>query len=296
MSLLTKSKNIRVLLFASQVAAACGLNRYQHPWKIMENMWKRYQHITYDKLKTQILNQNPDKSEISVGTEEDRCAALVNKYSQVKNAVQSIITKNDITPSDQKKDLHTTSTHLEKELNKAKKQGESKEDVELLKKFSQMSILCHHGNRGEEKIIHEHGITDNNKKFYKTVLGTCKNSTSDLPIYWGVGGRIDGFRNGILVEIKNRKNRFMFPLYDKIQIHCYMKLTGVESAILIQKLRGDAKEQTVQFDNNLWDSTVLPRMQIFADKYMKFISDESLKEVYLSLNNDDARNDFYNRL
>lgn len=54
-------------------------------------------------------------------------------------------------------------------------------------------------------------------------------------------GRVDGLSSDgdTVYEIKNRTNRFFVPGYDLDQLATYTKLTGAQSAVLVQQFHGD---------------------------------------------------------
>lgn len=121
-------------------------------------------------------------------------------------------------------------------------------------------------------------ILDNNNKFYKKMFGDG----------WGIGGRIDGIRDGELIEIKNRKSQLYDPLpnYDVLQLQCYMQLLDVQRATMIQCLSQSdgqvhTKETVVQRDDATWKNTVLPELQVFVDTLRKFMKDTLLQDRFL---------------
>ena len=116
-------------------------------------------------------------------------------------------------------------------------------------------------------------ITDNNDQFYKICLG-------EHPIKWGIGGKIDGFRDGVLVEIKNRKSKLYIPLpiYDIVQVQSYMQILNVQNAILIQCLitqygTHELKETNLKRDDLFWNKEVLPELILFIEALYEFSKD-----------------------
>ncbi len=74
-----------------------------------------------------------------------------------------------------------------------------------------------------------------------------------------VGGRHDGVigKDRVLTEIKNRVNRWLgVPGYERVQLHAYMAIFGVPSALLVEAFRGEIRHHPVEFDAQLWTSVV----------------------------------------
>lgn len=124
-------------------------------------------------------------------------------------------------------------------------------------------------------------VSDNNTHFYQKLLGT-------KPFTWGVCGRIDGFRDGELIEIKNRKSHIYNPLpqYDVIQLQCYMQILDLTKATLIQSLATEnntyqTHETVVLRDNTYWNDFLLPELTIVAHAMSKFINDTLLQDKFL---------------
>lgn len=97
-------------------------------------------------------------------------------------------------------------------------------------------------------------------------------------------GRVDGFADGALIEVKNRRNRFMTPVYDVIQIHCYMLMTGVKSATLVERLGDRTRETAIMWDNDLWKK-VEHKLKDFVENYRRFIVDPSAQNDYMAVAN-----------
>ena len=58
-------------------------------------------------------------------------------------------------------------------------------------------------------------------------------------------GRCDGIQTledgtQTIVEVKNRQKYFFYPLYEKVQVHAYMALTGLNHCTFIQQLNNDS--------------------------------------------------------
>ena len=143
--------------------------------------------------------------------------------------------------------------------------------------------------REKEDVLIQSGsigsITSNNAELYTAVLGS-------EPIQWGICGRIDGFRNGELVEIKHRKSHIYnpLPIYDVIQVHCYMQILGLEKATLIQSLAlGDGTfqtdETTILRDDTYWHEHILPGLKTMVACLDDFCRDSLLQDQFFQTSN-----------
>ena len=140
------------------------------------------------------------------------------------------------------------------------------------------------GKQKEESLIASQVlglVSDNNTHFYQKLLGT-------KPFTWGVCGRIDGFRDGELIEIKNRKSHIYNPLpqYDIIQLQCYMQLLDVPQATLIQSLATEnntyqTHETVVLRDDAYWNNFLRPELTLVAYAMSKFLNDTLLQDKFL---------------
>jgi hypothetical protein len=111
-------------------------------------------------------------------------------------------------------------------------------------------------------------IQDGNARRYQkkqlwTILG--------VPV--GIGGRCDGVeidpatRQPVhLIEIKTRARHLFWtiPLYEKVQLHVYMFIYGLDDCVHIQRHADETEETRVKFDCVFWTETVLPRLKAAA--------------------------------
>lgn len=149
--------------------------------------------------------------------------------------------------------------------------------------------------RDKEDVLIQSGaigtITCNNSELYTALLGS-------EPMRWGICGRIDGFRDGQLIEIKNRKSHIYnpLPIYDVIQVQCYLQILGIDQATLIQSLsHGDGTFQTEETvivrDDDLWQEHILPGLQIMIAILDDFCRDKLLQDQYFQT--PDAKKTFF---
>jgi hypothetical protein len=91
-------------------------------------------------------------------------------------------------------------------------------------------------------------------------------------------GQTDGVYNGKIVEIKNRRNRFLgVTSYERPQFECYMRLFEVPDLYLCETLKGAATVGTqqhltlVQADDELW--TLLLQRLTWVAHFMKEVQE-----------------------
>ena len=215
--------------------------------------------------------------ETSQETQEskERMNLLTHQSQQLQNQLESAATIVTQFKNEMQKELDTLSQH-EQQWSKFK---DTKKDIISMKQTS-------FGKQKEDSLIASKAlglISDNNTKYYQKVLGTTPSG-----LVWGIGGRIDGFRDGELIEIKNRKSHIYNPLpqYDIIQLQCYMQILDLQKATLIQSLATEnntyqTHETVVLRDDVYWKNVLLPELTVFVCAMSKFVSDPLLQDKFL---------------
>ena len=117
-------------------------------------------------------------------------------------------------------------------------------------------------NDSIEKTEQETGrqVRARNDEYYNQKLFTI----NDVDVM--LGGMIDGaFEDEELVEIKERRNRLFncINAYEMVQIHCYMHLTGMKSATLIERFNTQSAKHKTTFDPIFWKECV-EELQLFV--------------------------------
>lgn len=86
-----------------------------------------------------------------------------------------------------------------------------------------------------------------------------------------LGGMIDGaFEDEEIVEIKERRNRLFncINAYEMVQIHCYMHLTGMQRATLIERFNSQSAKHRTNFDHEFWRKCV-DDLKVFVNDRLK---------------------------
>lgn len=90
-------------------------------------------------------------------------------------------------------------------------------------------------------------------------------------VRWALQGRADALLKDKVIEVKNRKNRFMQPLYDLIQLQAYLYLYERPEGILLERFHKDNKETPVKFEDNYWNDQVVPALKEFVVKLQNHV-------------------------
>lgn len=107
------------------------------------------------------------------------------------------------------------------------------------------------------------------KLYYKNM--ECKE------VKWRVCGKIDAQMGDEIIEVKNRRNRFMYPIYDYIQLQTYLFLCDKTRGILLERLHGQNRETACPFDEKFWLEEITPELRKFVIELSKHI--ETGKEM-----------------
>ena len=76
-------------------------------------------------------------------------------------------------------------------------------------------------------------------------------------VKWSVCGKVDAETEDTVIEVKNRKNRFMCPEYDYIQLQTYLFIRNKSKGVLLERLKGENKESCFDFDEELWEEVTI---------------------------------------
>lgn len=76
-------------------------------------------------------------------------------------------------------------------------------------------------------------------------------------VQWSVCGKVDAETEDSVIEVKNRKNRFMCPEYDYIQLQTYLFIRNKSKGVLLERLKGENRESCFDFDEELWEEVTI---------------------------------------
>jgi len=282
------------LIYVSEIASAIGKNKYQPRWKTLFKVWKR---LDYGK---------PFQQSVERYTKKQETSPIIHTQHMIKHILQPHFpNSSQLTPGQmrfqtavsdfqaqvQRSKLHTKSPseiqtmveEFQQNLERSKKDLPSSFHTyvnEVKKELSSHPRVLF-GTQEETKQLQNKDIlghiTDNNTTFFKRTLGL-------QPVKWGIGGRIDGFRDGVLIEIKNRVRGIWFdglPEYDMIQVQSYMELLDEPKVCFIQKHEDQVHETMILRDPQLWKETILPRLEVFVRALHMLVENHEIQEEFL---------------
>ncbi|KAJ7382118.1 hypothetical protein OS493_036957 [Desmophyllum pertusum] len=76
-------------------------------------------------------------------------------------------------------------------------------------------------------------------------------------VKWSVCGKVDAETEDSVIEVKNRRNHFMCPEYDYIQLQTYLFIRNKTKGVLLERLKGENKETCIDFDEELWEEVTI---------------------------------------
>lgn len=291
-----------VLVYASQLAAFIGQHKYQSPAKAFEMVWNQIDGGNHWGAAVERVNGQ------SV-TRDEAVRSICTKYSMnlgehatphrrpARPEADRVVQEKQLVV--EKIDNHVkNSSHANKET--------LRRETDAVKEIIFDDISSEYGNQAERRSIkamnaRNQQVSHNNSRFYKSVLFESSHSGRR----YGIGGRIDGLlSDGTLVEIKNRQNRLFttIPMYERIQLECYLRLTGAPSAKHVQHLKRswtkepDESITEVQKNDEFWIQDLLPRMAKYFIVLDYFLRVPKWQEVFLLCTTMEDREEFLESL
>ena len=269
-----------VCIYASQVAACVGLNRYKPVGDAVQQVWQR---LDYSGFKDAL-----DRNKLQ--TEEERTQRILGDRTHLKACVEVATAAAPARTSAQAARQYADATRvLDSECLPA-------EDGKLIDEVLRRATYASYGSAQESAALgyvrDTLGIPcREDPTFYKRMIGACH---GDWP--WYIGGRVDALAEDrtLLIEIKNRVNRLFhrLPVYENVQVQTYLHLLDMERGLLVECLktpdaqpdRGPAMTANaipVARDRELWD-VIAPRLQVFVDFVTDLLHDKALQDKFLS--------------
>lgn len=255
-----------VIIYASELAACIGLNKYRPVEDVARKIYSRTDPEGYRKalLRNQVKDPLPIQDVI--------------KTLRLEERVDQVVSRQDVDGETLRNDVKDFASEHAVELNAA---GLQASDVESL-------ICTERGKRSEDSSITRLEeilrvpIHDRNDKFYKCQIAyDDKNDEAKFVL----GGKVDGItQHGHLVEVKNRQYRFFddVPVYELVQIHAYMFLTGIMECHYVQSFRGQDRTSTLHFDGKFWTESINKAKNFVKGLYI-LIENQKAQDELLSL-------------
>lgn len=158
-------------------------------------------------------------------------------------------------------------------------------DFKEVKKTLISEKITEFGKRKESEVV-ESGvlgeIKNNNVETFREIMG-------QTPCPWCIVGKVDGFKDNKLIEIKNRKSKIYNPLpeYDYIQVQVYLQILQRNEALVIQCLTdpfGDIQsvEQTITRDVDFWQNVIAPLLSKFVQVAHFLLQNTAAQDEFLT--------------
>ncbi len=276
-----------ILVYASEVATFIGMHKHEFQAKAWNSVWDRVDHGQH---KAHAISQNNMKV---YSTKQEYLNDLCDKSNLPRMDLKEI-SKEISTQCKSAHDMNQRVMGLEKDISPAKQVNP--EVYKELKKLITEETCGTYGKTKEKESIAKHEdshyvkVKCKNDKFYHRhyfELGNRK---------WGIGGRVDGKIGDTVIEVKNRRYKLFEtpPIYETIQIECYMRLLGSDNAKLIQHIwkkgGSEVDEDIIVLKKNdqIWDE-ILKKTRDTAILFTKFLEDVNWQKEFLQCRSDSER-------
>lgn len=243
----------KVIIGASSVSSAIGINQYKKPQELVEELWKKYSPQTF-------------KGQ----TKEEEALVVLNSLETTKKIL-----------SEAESFKSETSTDVQQETRKLFHQIEHSgllpQQMVQAKEHIRKTLATNHGTRNEKKTA----------KFDKNAANLVEDDTFykyDICVIEGtlyqIVGRLDRIQlnedgSRMLVEIKNRTRGLFNRVrdYEEVQCQTYLQmLEDVEYCRLVETYNGESKSYLIQRDYPKWKDEILPKLQNFSEHFHSLLS------------------------
>lgn len=280
--------NLTPCIYASQIGAILGINKYQNVVDIVLDIWQRSYKLNYNKTVKQIEARTKVKYKSSENDIDILMRLSKGRGLDIEKDLVECLSSEDINMlmCKQQMIMKKVSTVMD---------GEDRLNFErALKNIAHTSF----GTKEEQSAIYA---------YEKARDGNVKVIIDDrfvkMPIYqdvvknelWYVGGKIDGYlADGTLIEIKNRIYRFFNRVrkYEDAQVQTYLQILGLKNAHLVESLKTDKEAEVnvlpIERNDEFWYYYVLPHLLGFIKFFHLFLRDDFMKAYILMGDKDDA--------
>jgi hypothetical protein len=254
-----------ISLYASEISACVGLNKYKKVVDIIPVIWKRHDPSGYTNAWKRNSKIDP-----------------IESYEQRKQEIMSILKPDKIQDIIDSNDQKSFQTNLQE--SKEIVGTDNKNDMNIINDV----IYTERGKKNEEGSIQilekktNQTIHSKNSKVYKSYIQY--NDISGIPKRFLIRGKVDGISEDLkIIEVKNRQNNFFssIPIYEKIQTHVYMFLTGISESLLVQCFNGETREELIEFDEEFWIKKIKEPLIEFVTKMDNFLIDEKEQDLFI---------------
>ena len=243
----------KVIIGASSVSSAIGINQYKKPQELIEELWKKYSPQTFKGR-----------------TKEEEALVVLNSLETTKK----ILSEAESFKSEISTDVQQETRKL---FHQIEHSGLLPQQMLQAKEHIRKTLYTNHGTRNEQKTA----------KFDKNAANLVEDDTFykyDICVIEGtlyqIVGRLDRIQNNedgsrTLVEIKNRTRGLFNRVrdYEEVQCQTYLQmLEDIEYCRLVETYEGESKSYLIQRDYPKWKDEILPKLNNFCEHFHSLLS------------------------
>jgi hypothetical protein len=296
-----------MLVYASELAAVLGRNKYKSQREAFEAMWARVAPAQYKECVTKdacdarvtkrmlapLLTASVSELSTAAASEGADVTALAQKAEReveavvVQQLLQAGVPAEAVAQVQQCESAEAVQSVLAECAPAVVTRASSLVQVtQELKDDAQSQVNCAFGTAREEgsrQQMESDGVA-------RTVTKDNAFRVKWLNERWGIGGRVDGLdEEGRVVEIKNRTRHFFsrVPDYEWVQVQAYLQLMKAREALLVQQLGGQQRVTSIFRNDHEWSHVIMPALSAFMDVLLKFVDRDGveLREAWVAASN-----------
>tara|TARA_R110002073_G_scaffold123085_5_gene266437 strand:- start:4060 stop:5271 length:1212 start_codon:yes stop_codon:yes gene_type:complete len=236
----------RVTIKASEVAACMGLNNYRRPAEVIDDLWKKVSPTTFTGQTRDDINlaalAHSDEAQATLKAALEETPDSSDEVQSILKRVQELVSTDEKLSPRQKTQVND---HMRK------------------------MIYTTHGIKSEDKTADlDEAELHTDDTFYKWTIMVIEGTE------YQVVGRIDRYQvkddgTKVLVEIKNRTKALFNKVrdYEFVQVLTYLHMMNLKEARLIEQFNKERKSYDINFDQEYWNSDVIPKMENFCKTF-----------------------------
>ena len=244
----------KVIIGASSVASAIGINQYKRPQELVEELWKKYSPQTFRGR-----------------TKEEDALVVLNSLESTKKILEQAESFKSETSTDVQQETRKLFHQIEHS-------GLLPQEMIQAKDHIRKTLYTNHGTRNEQKTAKFDKMAANlveDETFYKYDICVIEGTL------YQIVGRLDRIQmnedgSRTLVEIKNRTRGLFNKVrdYEEVQCQAYLEMLGdIEYCRLVETYNGESKSYLIQRDYLKWKSEILPKLQNFCEHFHSLLSE-----------------------
>ncbi len=282
-----------ICLYASDLALALGLNRFQSRSDLILKLWQKEFPKDYDNT-LKIISQ---KEKVIVRPKENEidCIKRIAKTGKMNIHTQV----NDCLNTQDTSSLLRKRQKLLKDINQTPdlNQVQKKEIKDSLLSLTNKNFGTNQEFTAVQQYMAETGrIVTKTDQFVRKKIFEIGNTK------WYLGGKIDGITNDkIVIEVKNRiyKHFNEIRVYERPQLQAYLHILGLTKGHLVESIkttRGPVINILEDnYDPTYWNQTILENLKKFAILFDQFKVDINFKTVLL-IGSEKEKDQFLDRM